>query len=228
MSRIRAVIFDLDNVLYAEKDYILAAYREIAGFLSPRCSLSKREIYGKLVGGWRRKTSMYPRLFNDLVADLGLGQELVPELLRIYVGVAPKLSLHPGAGDLLGFLRGRGMKLGLLTNGNVGAQRNKVHLLGIEEFFDVVVYAREKGKESEKPNPEAYRGVLDLLHVAPEETVCVGDNPHTDFWGAKKLGMRTVRVLSGEFKDVRLATEYESDVDVRTLDEFFKFIEQGV
>jgi putative hydrolase of the HAD superfamily len=214
MSRIRAVIFDLDNVLYPEEDYILAAYGEIAGFLSSKCSVSKKDIYGKLVSDWRKKSSMYPRLFNDLVADLGLKQELVPELLRIY---AIRSNCRPSG--VPGDSWRKRIKAGSVTNGNVEAQRNKVHLLGIEEFFDVVVYAREKGKESEKPNPEAYQGVLDLLHVAPEETVCVGDNPHTDFWGAKKLGLRTVRLLLGEFKDVKLAVEYESDIAIRTLDD---------
>jgi len=227
MRRIRAVIFDLDNGLYPEEDYLLAAYREIASFLSSRCSLSKEEIYDRLVGSWRKKTSMYPRLFNDLVTDIGLGQELVPELLRIYAGVTPRLSLYPRVGELLDVLRQRGIKLGLLTNGTIGIQRNKIRLLGVEKFFDAVIYAREKGKEGDKPNPEAYLTVLQRLGVAPDETVCIGDNPHTDFLGAKKLGMRTMRVLVGEFKHVRLDAEHEADVYMQSLDEFLNLVEQG-
>lgn len=227
MDRIGAVIFDLDNVLYAEEDYIFAAYRNIAKFLSEKCDLSDREIYDRLVRDFRRKTSMYPRLFNDLVADLGLGQDLVPEILGIYVSTIPDLKLLPGTVNVLEGLRRNRMRLGLLTNGSVEAQKNKVRLLGLEKYFESIVYAREKGKENEKPNPEAYREVLRALHVTPEETICIGDNPHTDFWGAKKLGIRTVRLLNGEFKNIRLSSEYEADVTVRNLDEFYRLIEQS-
>lgn len=226
MDRIGAVIFDLDNVLYAEEEYIFAAYRSIAEFLSKKSGLSSQQIYDRLVSAWRIKTSMYPRLFNDLVANLGLEQDIVPEILSMYVGITPILTLYPGAEDVLGALRKRRIKLGLLTNGNVEAQRNKVRLLGLEKFFDTIVYAREKGKENEKPNPRAYREILQALHVTPKQAICVGDNPHTDFWGAKKLGMRTVRLLCGEFKDVRVSAEYEADVTVQTLGEFLRLIEQ--
>lgn len=44
MTKIRAVIFDLDNVLYDEKDYFYAAFKEIAAFLSERCNLSQEEL----------------------------------------------------------------------------------------------------------------------------------------------------------------------------------------
>jgi putative hydrolase of the HAD superfamily len=100
-------------------------------------------------------------------------------------------------------------------------------LLGIEKYFDSVVYARELGKENEKPNPEAYRVALQALRSKPDETICIGDNPHTDFYGAKKLGVRTVRLIGGEFKDVKLSGEYEADLSVRNLEEFYIIIEQS-
>ena len=51
------------------------------------------------------------------------------------------------------------------------------------------------------------------------EAVCVGDDPYTDFWGAKQLGMRAVRVLCGEFKDVHLSEEYEAEIVLHNLAE---------
>ncbi len=225
MGKIRAVIFDLDDVLYNEKDYVYAAYRAIAKFLSSKCGLSGEEIYVRLIGALYEKTGMYPRLFNDLLVNIGLGEELVPEVLRIYSEVDSELSLYPNVGELLNVLRVRGFKLGLLSNGTVKIQKNKVRLLGVEKFFDVVMYAREKGKEYDKPNPEAYRMVLERLGVSPKEAVCIGDNPYTDFWGARKLGMRTARFLAGEYQDVRLDAEYEADVNVNSLNEFLTFVE---
>jgi putative hydrolase of the HAD superfamily len=226
LTRVNAVIFDLDNVLFDETDYIFAAYREIAVFLSKQCICSELQIYDRLVCDLQKKTSMYPKLFNDVVVSLGLNEELVPDILKIFSSVQVRLKLRSDAKGVLLWLRQQKVKLGLVTNGTVTTQRNKVRILGLERFFDVIVYAREKGKENEKPKPEAYTFVLTELGVVPEEALCVGDNPYTDFWGAKKIGMRTVRLLAGEFRDVRLSVQYEAGIMLRSLQELIGIVEQ--
>jgi putative hydrolase of the HAD superfamily len=67
---------------------------------------------------------------------------------------------------------------------------------------------------------------LQKLRVEAREAVCVGDNPHTDFWGAKQLGMRTVRILCGESKDVQLSEEYEAEIALHNLAELPGVIER--
>ncbi len=226
MVRIKAVIFDLDNVLYDEIDYILAAYKKIAAFLSEYCDCSESQIYIKLVTDLKKKTSMYPRLFNDLVEDLKLNEELVLQILKIFSTLDVNLKLRSGTEEVLCWLKQRKVKLGLVTNGTVDTQRNKVQILGLERFFDKIIYAREKGKANEKPSLEPYRLVIAELGVVPKEILCVGDNPHTDFWGAKKLGMPTARLLTGEFRDVRLSNEYEADILLHSLQELMGLVSQ--
>jgi putative hydrolase of the HAD superfamily len=227
LVQINAVIFDLDNVLFDERDYINAAYRNIAVYLAKCYGLSEAEIYQKLLDDLEKKTSVYPHLFDDLLAYLGLDPVTIPQILNIYASTNPHLELYPDAEHLLIALKDRKIKLGLVTNGIVETQKNKVRLLGVEKYFDVIVYARELGRENEKPNPEAYRVTLEALRSKPEETVCIGDNPHTDFYGAKKLGLQTVRLLNGEFKDIRLSQEHEADLTVRSLEEFSKILAQS-
>ncbi len=223
MTKIKAVIFDLDGVLLDESQYVFAAYKDIAAFLAPKCNLPESQIYERLVKDFRTKSSMYPRLFNDVVADLGLSESLVPEILGIFSRVNVPLSLSPEARKVLIALREK-VKLALVTNGIVATQRNKVHLLGIEGFFDLIVYVRERGKEYEKPNPEAYRYPLAELGVEPKSALCIGDNPYLDFRGAKQLGMFTVRLLIGEFKNARLSEEYEAEVTVNNLQELLSMV----
>jgi ribonucleotide monophosphatase NagD (HAD superfamily) len=62
--------------------------------------------------------------------------------------------------------------------------------------------------------------------VGDGEAVCVGDDPYTDFWGAKQLGMRAVRVLCGEFKDVHLSDEYEAEIVLHNLAELPGVVER--
>jgi putative hydrolase of the HAD superfamily len=220
MNRVSAVVFDLDNVLYDERDYVCAAFRRISLFLSKRCRSSEDEVFHKLISDFDKKGSMYTRLFNDALNDFGLDQSLVPKILRLYATVDSKVTLFPEVASMLLELRNLGLKLALVTNGNIRIQRNKVHLLGIKQFFDVVVYARETPLAKDKPDPEVYNVALHELGVSAAETVCVGDNPHTDFWGAKQIGMKTVRVLCGEFKDDHLSEEYEAEVTLRNIVEF--------
>lgn len=224
MVRINAIIFDLDNVLYDEKDYFTAAYREIAKFLATLCELSEQAIYEKLLMDLQKKTSMYPRLFNDLLSELRLNATLLPEILNIYAHAKPNLRPYAGVKKMLRSLRRKKVKLALITNGCVETQKNKIHLLRLEQYFDVICYAREVAGSAEKPNPEVYRKVLERLGAKAEETLCIGDNPYTDFWGAKKLGMQTLRLLNGEFKGVRLSKEYEADKCVPSVNELISLL----
>ncbi len=226
MVCINAVIFDLDNVLYDEKEYIFAAYRSIARFLSERCRLDAGKVYSKLVVDLERKGSLYPKLFNDAIADFGLDQSLLPEILSLYASVNAPIRLFPDSEAALKLVRQRGLKVALVTNGGAKTQHNKVGLLKLEGCFDAILYAREMGAGVEKPHPDIYKEVLRRLGASAEEALCIGDNPYTDFLGAKKLGMRTLRVLRGEFKDVRLSDEYEAEYVLDSLDGLLLLLEQ--
>lgn len=216
---LKGIIFDLDNVLYNETGYVFAAYHEISLYISENYKIDKEYIYTKLVNYLKEKTSMYPRLFNDLLSELGLNNKLLTTMLEIYSSVQPQLELFEGAEPLLSELKER-HKLGLLTNGRIETQKNKVKLLDIERLFDEILYARELGEKNEKPNTLAYKVLLERLKIDPEDAVCIGDNPYTDFIGAKKIGLLTVRVLTGEFKDVVVDKEHGACITVKDLREF--------
>lgn len=224
MSPFKAVIFDLDGVLLDEKEYVLAAYRSIARFLSGYCALQEEELFNKLVEYLDKKGSMYPRLFNDIVSELGLDESLVTEILRIYSSVDAPLKLRSGAFEVLEGLKKRGIMLCLVTNGLVETQRNKVRLFRLDTLFELIVYAREMGKELEKPHPASYLAILEKLCLKPQDVLAVGDNPYTDFVGAKKLGIYTSRLLSGEFKNTFLSDDYEADCSLKELSEIFMLV----
>ena len=221
---IKTIILDLDNVLYDETDYIFAAYREIASYLSRHKGVNQKDVFTKLVSEFKKKTSMYSRLFNDLLHDFKLDNDILPKILAIYSCVQPKIKLYEGVEEMLLELKKK-YKLGLLTNGNVKTQKNKVNLLNIENLFDRISYARELGDNNEKPNTMAYKVLLDRLGVQQKNAICIGDNPYTDFIGAKRLGILTVRVLTGEFKDVTVDKEYDADITVNNLKELKNLLE---
>ena len=59
--------------------------------------------------------------------------------------------------------------------------------LGIEAFFDGVIYSSRAG--SAKPDPDIFRQALSLASVAAERAVHVGDNPRADMDGARAMGI---------------------------------------
>lgn len=59
-------------------------------------------------------------------------------------------------------------------------------------------FARELGlpyiAEAKKPNPKGFREAAARMGVSPEETLVAGDQWLTDFWGARRAGMRFLLV----------------------------------
>lgn len=218
-KHINTIIFDLDEVLYDEQQYFYAAFDKIADFLSTRSNFTRKQIRDTLTVDFEKKSSMCPHLFNDLLSEFNLDPALLKDVLVLFSTVKPNLSLYPRVEKLLQSLKDQNIKLGLLTNGNVETQRNKVSLLKIEKYFDAILYARTLGVCYEKPNPKAFSAVLSALHTKPEEAIYIGDNPHTDFLGAKKLGIKTIRLQTGEFKDVHLGLEFEADFVAVSIEE---------
>jgi len=220
----KTVIFDLDEVLYDEKQYFYVAFDRIADFLSKQSNFSREEIRDKLGADFQKKSSMYPNLFNDLLTDYNLDQNLLTDILTLFSTVKTNLKLYHSAELLLKTLRNENFKVGLLTNGNVETQRNKVRLLKIEDYFDAIVYARQLGASFEKPSTQAFKAVLSALSSKPEEAIYLGDNPYTDFVGAKELGIKTIRLMSGEFRGVHIGLAYEADFVADNLEQASRII----
>jgi 4-nitrophenyl phosphatase len=52
-----------------------------------------------------------------------------------------------------------------------------------------------------KPEPAVYRQALESLGADPADALFISDDPFTDLVGARKLGLATVLVLSGKYRD---------------------------
>jgi len=190
---LKCLIFDLDNTLYDENSYFLEVFKTFAR----RNNIEFSKIDNVFSFSLRQNSN---DVFGDVLKKLDLfSQELQEELFELYKTVDVKLKLYQDAEKLINFARKMGLKLGIITNGVVDVQRNKVKCLGIESLFDSIVYARKFGKENEKPSPEPYRSILGELKVNPQETIYVGDDPRIDLQGAEALNIATI-LIGKEYK----------------------------
>jgi putative hydrolase of the HAD superfamily len=103
------------------------------------------------------------------------------------------MTLFPDALDFLGVLRGRGVPLALVTNGDAREQRFKIERHGLARFFDAIVIEGEFG--AGKPEPAVYRTALTALGVAPgPEVWMMGDHLEFDVAAPQRLGLRAAWV----------------------------------
>jgi putative hydrolase of the HAD superfamily len=96
-------------------------------------------------------------------------------------------TLYEDALPILDELRRRGMKIGLVSNGQRDlAEFAKHHGLDV----DALVGSRTHGRI--KPDPSIFAAALGALDVAAEEAAMIGDSYEDDIEGARALGMRAI------------------------------------
>lgn len=185
---IRALIFDLDNTLYDERGY----FRGVFGAFAERHGIDFHKIDAHLTGAQWLKSS---DIFGDVLRKIGYyTPERQEELFDLYQGLYVDIRLYEDASMLIKMASGRGVLLGIVTNGAVKAQQNKIRCLGVGNAFDSIVYARMFGKEHEKPRTIPFDQSLRELGVDKNEAIFVGDDPNTDIAGAKSFGMTSILV----------------------------------
>lgn len=188
-----AVIFDLDDTLYAERRFALSGFAAVAIDVAARTGRSPDVLFRSLCRSYRagqRATAL-----QDLVSSQGLSHDEVAQGIATIRGHRPRLRLPRLARGVLSALRAEGHRLGILTNGLPSTQRGKVAALDLAPLVDVVVYAQEYAPAG-KPDAACFEAVLSQLQVTPSRSVFVGDHPEKDVAGARACGLRTIHVVT--------------------------------
>ena len=137
--------------------------------------------------------------------DIRVDDALLEEIILIEEGVGYRLQQRaPEVEDVAAALRGRGLKLGLVSNycSLPGIIRHYPTEYGLLPLVDEAIFSCELGLR--KPHPAIYQDVLERLGVAPEHVVFIGDRLREDVAGPKALGMRAV--LTHQFRQEDPAT----------------------
>jgi len=196
----QAVIFDMDDTLYPERDFVLSGFTVVATWAERVLGIPADEGYGLLARlfaeGVRGDT------FNRWLAAWHVAQpeRFLPEMVAVYREHEPQIRPFPEIPSLLQQLRAT-CRLGLVSDGYLDVQRRKLRALGLAGCFEAIVFSDEWGRAHWKPDPKPYVVVLKKLGILPEQAVYVADNPKKDFLGARRIGMATIRFCfpSGEY-----------------------------
>ena len=218
---IRAVIFDLDDTLYREWDFVRGGFKVVARHVARLCRARPADVYRKLLQQYFLfgRDNTFGRLLKEMRLE---GACDVARLVKIYRNHSPKLRLFDDAKKTLFRLKEIKCRLGMITDGDDSVQKNKVAALGIQRYFSSIIYTHEFGVNCYKPNPFSYNLLAKNLGCSFSDMVYVGDNPEKDFITAKKLGMVTVRLMRGPFAQVPADEEHEAHI---RMDSFCGFMD---
>ncbi|GGD10360.1 HAD family hydrolase [Hyunsoonleella pacifica] len=216
----KAVVFDLDDTLYKEIDYLKSAFKSISVKLSEEVGIHSDLVYKNMLSLYYNDKDV----FNSILKTYGSSFS-VKDLILLYRNHLPEIRLSEGVLDLLEFLKSRGVYLGLLTDGRSMQQRNKIKVLKLNRFFSEIIISEEFG--SSKPDIKNYLYFMNKFSC--DEFWYIGDNVKKDFISPNRLRWNTVRLMDNgvnihKSKDGNIDQSYFAHYDVENLCEIRNII----
>jgi FMN phosphatase YigB (HAD superfamily) len=195
-------VVDLDDTLYPQAEYLAGAVSAVAartGELGLDAGAMNEALTAAMVAGSDKGGTI-----DRALTALGQGPDevaaLVPDLVEVFARFRPlRLSCYPGAMKALAELRDR-LPVVCLTDGDPRIQQAKLAALGLTDGFTAVVITDSLGgKAMRKPNPAGMARAGQLIGLAPERLIVIGDRPAKDVAVAAASGARAIRVRQGEY-----------------------------
>jgi HAD superfamily hydrolase (TIGR01549 family) len=182
-----AFIFELDNVLYPEKDYLFQVYYLFAGMLEYIELVDAKDATDLMVNTYIQKG--HDEVFNAIKQKYELNEKYRSnfEHLVITANVPLKLLLYKNMLELMQDIIVDRKKLFIVTNGSPAQQLNKIKHTewhGIEEYL-ICYFADEL---SPKPEPDVVHLILKEHNLQRRNVVMIG-NAETDILCAEACGV---------------------------------------
>ena len=206
----KAILFDLDDTIVSASAFTPNAMEQACVRFAPRIpGVSAEGLYAAFQDSameyWSEPERQRQGRLNPAEATLAIAESaldsvgvrdesgLAGELAQSYLATRERsLRLYPGAIETLEKLRGKGVRLALITNGSAEGQRGKVVRFGLERHFGCIVIEGEFGVG--KPDERVYRHALAALDTEPGDAWMVGDNLEWEVATPQRLGLRGIWV----------------------------------
>ena len=180
-GEVKGIIFDLDDTLYSEKEYVKSGFRAVSNYLGGGF---EEKLWGLFIKG--------KFAIDELLREIGRETEK-KKVLEIYRNHEPDIHLYDGVKEMLEDLKASGKKVGIITDGRIQGQRKKIEALKIQEMVDDIIITDELGGEQfRKPCDIAFRILQTRWRLQASQMIYIGDNAVKDFQAPLELGMKTL------------------------------------
>lgn len=176
-------VFDLDDTLYPEADYLESGIRAVILEIKKKYNIEIKNI---------AQLSKEKDLWGVVCQKIGLPISAKDSFIWSYRLHTPTISLKKSTQEVIEYLKKESSGIAILTDGRSYSQREKLVALGIA---DIPAYISEEF-QSEKPAALRYE-IIEKRHPA-QRYVYIGDNPKKDFLAPNQLGWITIGLKGTE------------------------------
>lgn len=217
-QKTEVVLLDNDGTVVDTKQHIINDIVTTVKAHDPRRQLTQEEIdnfFGPPLETCYQK--LYPEADQEFVFTLSQYHRLVSrDSLHL-------VQLYPGMIETLDRLRGRGLRLGLVTSRERESLLVILDNLKIERFFDAIVAQDDVIKH--KPDPAPVKKALELLDVGAGKAFMVGDTVG-DILAGKAAGTKTIAALYGFANGSRRESLFQAGADhyIEAIEDILKIV----
>ena len=206
IARMKAYIFDIDDTLYLEMDYVRSGFTAVGEALKLPAFGAK--CWNLFESGVRGNTfDLAKQAFPEVTME-------TKALVDIYRRHKPRIQLCEDAREFLFDLRAR---TAIVSDGPIYSQRAKFLALGLLPWIECPIFTAETC--APKPAAAAFQLVAWTLDTPYKDCVYIADNPKKDFAGPKQLGMHTIRMRRPNSLHFHVESGNDVDEEVETFRE---------
>ena len=220
--KIKVIIFDLDDTLYNEIEFVHSGFREVAKRFSKISSIDEDKYYSFMLNELKMKGR--GKVFDNVLKTFNLySKKNVKKSISFYRTHIPNINLPKESIEILTYFKNKNIPIYIVTDGNKLVQANKIKALKLDKFVSKSFITHRYGKIHAKPSTYCFEKIAKTEDVNFKNIVYIADNVNKDFINIKKLGFQTIRIQKGMFKEairpIQYHAKYEIDniIDLRNL-----------
>lgn len=169
MDNIKAVIFDMDGVIFDTERIYLEDWKKI--FKEYGYDF-KDEMYINLMGRGRQKVKeQYKNIFGE---NIPIDEMYITKDKMLYDAIRRGVPLKEGVDDLIDFLRFKNLKICLATSAKRDRLEEQFLKSPISKKFDCYVCGDDV--INSKPSPDIFLKASKLINISPKNCVVIEDS----------------------------------------------------
>lgn len=222
---VKVVLFDLDDTLISEDQYIRSGYGYISKVFAKRYDIDREQTEQELYYLYLKDAK---NVFNRFLEGKGIPYTPldIKEFVEEYRNHIPKITYYEDVLPTVSKLKQKAIRIGVISDGYLSTQKKKADVLQLYDIFEKVIFTDELGKEYWKPSPKAFEIMKEFFDVGYEEMMYVGDNPAKDFYVKELLSINTVRIYrdNSVYKNTAYFHKVEENIKIKSLTELLDLV----